>query len=99
MTSKLVMLGIAFAPLAIGALADTTPRQIADLGRAGFLAEPTGELPELTSVAGARFLELVPDSKKEVCRMVLEYHARAKRGTYRLRVVDERGREIMVCSL
>jgi len=90
---------LAFAMLAPVTMADAPPRRIADLDRGGFLAAPSGEPPELTSIAGSRFAELVPDSQKEVCRIVLEHYASEMRGLYRLKVVDRRGREIMICSL
>ena len=53
----------------------------------------------MSSVAGPRFLDLVPNSQREVCRLVLEYQARIVKGLYRLRVVDSRGRDFMRCSL
>lgn len=85
--------------LSAAASAETAPRYVVELDRGGFLAAPTGAPPEMTSVGGVRFLELVPDSKLEVCRILLEHQARATPGLYRLRVVDERGRSILVCSL
>ena len=78
---------------------DTRPRHIAELSRVGFLALPTGSPPEVTAVAGPRFLDLVPDSQREVCRIVLEHGARTTPGLYRLRVIDERSRIVLVCSL
>jgi hypothetical protein len=79
--------------------AQPSPRHIADLGRAGYLAMPTGEPPEMMSVAGARYLELVPDSRQEVCYRMLLHHAGSVKGLYRLRVVDASGKEIWKCSL
>jgi len=79
--------------------AESAPRQVADLDRNGFLTPPAGTAPELTSVAGARFLDLVPDSRREVCRIVLEHYARTTRGLYRLQVVDGRGQKVMSCEL
>ncbi len=96
MNRLLLLTMLIVAPAATG---DERPRHIADMERSGFLAAPSGDPPELVSVAGPRFLELVPDSQKEVCRINLEYYARVKRGLYRLRVVDQRGRAIMECSL
>ena len=87
---------VALVPIA---LADAPPRRIVDLDRGGFLAAPSGNPPEVTSIAGSRFAELVLDSQKEVCRIVLEHYASEIRGLYRLKVVDRRGREIMICSL
>jgi hypothetical protein len=84
--------------LSATASADTTPRHISELDR-GFLAAPTGRPPEMTALAGDRFDDLVPDSRSEVCRIVLEHHARKTPGLYRLRIVDGSGRSIMVCSL
>ena len=85
--------------LSIAAGADTTSRHIADLDRGGFLAPPTGSAPVFTAVAGLRFLNLVPDSQREVCRIVLEHHARKIPGLYRLQVVDSLGRKLMACEL
>ena len=78
---------------------DATPRHIDELGRAGFLASASGTAPEMTAVAGARFMELVPDSKREVCRILLEHLAKRNRGLYRLRIVDQQGSRIAACEL
>ena len=85
--------------LSAAASADTVPRHISELDRGGFLTAPSGSAPEMTSIAGARFLDLVPDSMREVCRIVLEDQARVMRGLYRLQVVDSRGRKVMSCEL
>lgn len=95
----LIFSAVALNAISAFAQLDTRPRHVAELSRAGFLAMPTGSPPEATAVAGQRFLELVPDSQKEVCRVVLEHGARAMPGLYRLRVIDELGRTVLVCSL
>ena len=78
---------------------DTTPRHIEELGRTGFLASASGSAPEMTAVAGARFMDLVPDSKREVCRILLEHLAKRNRGLYRLRIVDQQGGRVAACEL
>jgi hypothetical protein len=70
---------VALAPVTV---ADAPPRGIAGLDRGGILAAPSGNPPELTSIAGPRFADLVPDSQKEVCRIVLEHYASEQRGLY-----------------
>lgn len=93
------LLASALLLASLQALGQSTARHIADLDRAGFIAAPTGEAPEMTAVAGPRFLDLVPESQREICRMVLERQAQALKGLYRLRVVDARGNDVMRCTL
>lgn len=86
--------------ITIAAAGQETPsRHIADFDRAGFLARPAGDAPEMTALAGPRFLDLVPDSRREICHIVLEHQARVTKGLYRLIVIDARGGEIVRCTL
>jgi hypothetical protein len=85
--------------LGLQAFSQVPPRHIEDLDRSGFLARPTGEPPEMTAVAGPRYLDLVPDSKREICRIILVHQARSNRGLYRLRIVNAIGEEIWKCTL
>jgi hypothetical protein len=91
--------GLLLALLAAAGHADTGARHVEDIGRAGLLSAPAGEPPEMTSIAGERFLNLVSLSQREVCRILLLHKANDIKGLYRLRVVDARGNEVMRCSL
>jgi hypothetical protein len=86
--------------LVVGAAgAEQAAQHVRDIEQHGFLSAPTGEPPEMTAVAGERFLKLVLDSQREVCRIVLLHEASQRKGLYRLNVVDARGGRVMRCSL
>jgi hypothetical protein len=94
-----ISIGFLLTLLAAAGQGENVARYVEDIGRSGLLSAPVGEPPEVTSVAGERFLNLVPDSQREVCRILLLHKANELKGLNRLKVVDARGNEVMRCSL
>jgi hypothetical protein len=94
-----IVIGIFLTLQAAAGQAEGTTRHIEDISRNGLLSAPVGNAPEMTSTAGERFLSLVRNSQREVCRLLLLHKSQEIKGLYRLRVVDVRGNEVMRCSL
>jgi len=74
------------------------PQYITQIAQKGFLTSQDVTPPEATLVAGPRFLDLVADSRKELCEIELSYLAATKQGVTRVRIVNAAGQVLLTCG-